>query len=119
MSSPDKTERSDAPTSVYAPKWARDVHHKGPHTAKGEPPFSERDLTHLRRSLDPEIVDFRQPTPRRLGGVAISAGFIIAAALGVVIGLLVTGEFRSIVGRAPGSGTKTTEFASRFDKSKT
>src|SRR4029077_3215645 len=39
-------------------------------------------------------------------------------ALGVVIGLLVTGALRNN-GNAPGSSTRTTELTSRFDNSKT
>ncbi len=119
MNSPDKTERSDdAPISDYAPKWASDFHRRGsPDTAKGEWPPSE--LAILRRSLDPGVLHSRQPTPRRLGWFAASGGFIIAAALGVVIGLLVTGSFPSIFGNAPGYSTKATEFTSRFDNSKT
>jgi branched-chain amino acid transport system substrate-binding protein len=120
MSSPDDNERSDdAPNSDYAPKWARDSYRQGsPDSAKGEPPPSRRNLTFLRRSLDPETVDFPQPTPRRLGWFAASGGFIIAAVLGAVIGLLVTGEFRSIFGNAPGSSTTTIELASSSDNSK-
>jgi branched-chain amino acid transport system substrate-binding protein len=120
MSSPDDNERSDdAPNSDYAPKWARDSYRQGsPDSAKGEPPPSRRNLTFLRRSLDPETVDVPQPTPRRLGWFAASGGFIIAAVLGAVIGLLVTGEFRSIFGNAPGSSTKTIELTSRSDNSK-
>ena len=133
MSSPDDNERSDdPPNSDYAPKWARDIYRQGsPDSAKGERPLSERDLTHLRRSLDPEIiplphrarsldpetVDFPQPTPRRLGWFT-AGGFIIAAALGAVIGLLATGELRSIFGSPPGSSTKTIELTSRSDNSK-
>src|SRR6266481_187258 len=115
MSSPDDNERSDdAPNSDYAPKWARNSYRQGsPDSAKGEPPPSRRNLTFLRRSLDPETVDFPQPTPRRLGWFAASGGFIIAAVLGAVIGL--TGEFRSIFGNAPGSSTKTIELTSRSD----
>ena len=121
MSSPDKSERSaDAPISDYAPKWADDIYRQGsPDTVKGEQPPSGRDLGILRRSVDPEIVDFRQPTPRRLGWFAASGGFIIAGALGVVIGLLVTGALRNKDGNAPGSSTKTTELTSGFDNSKT
>jgi branched-chain amino acid transport system substrate-binding protein len=121
MSSPDDNERSDdALNSDYAPKWTRDSYRQGsPHSAKGERPLSERDLTHLRRSLDPETVDVLQPTPRRLGWFAGSGGLIIAAVLGAIIGLLVTGELRSIFGNAPGSSTKTTELTSRSDNSKT
>ena len=133
MSSPDDSERSDdLPNSDYAPKWARDSHRQGsPDSAKGERPLSERDLTILRRSLDPgivhlpqrdrsldpEIVDSPEPSPRRLGWFAISGGLIIAAALGAVVGLLLTGELRSIFGNAPGSGTKTIELTSRSDNS--
>src|SRR5260370_39407107 len=100
MSSPDDNERSDdAPNSDYAPKWSRDSYLQGsPDSAKGEPPPSRRNLTFLRRSLDPVTGDFPQPTPRRLGWLAASGGFIIAAVLGAGIGLLVTGGFRSIFG---------------------
>jgi hypothetical protein len=103
MSSPDDNERSDDfPNSDYAPKWTRDSYRRGsPDSAKGERPLSERDLTFLRRSLDPEIVhrpqrdrsldpetvDVPQPTSWRLGWLT-AGGFIIAAALGAVIGLL-------------------------------
>src|SRR6266566_691177 len=120
MSSPDDNERSDdAPNSDYAPKWTRDSYRRGsPDSAKGEPPPSRRDLTFLRRSLDPKTVDVPQPTPRRLGWFATGGGLIIAAALGAVIGLLATGELRSIFGNAPGSTTKTIELTSRSDNSK-
>ena len=107
----------------YAPKWARQG---SPDTAKGEPPPSflrrslDPEIVHLpqrARSLDPETVDFPQPSPRRLGWLT-AGGFIIAAALGAVIGLLLTGELRSIFGNAPGSSTKTIELTSRSDNSK-
>src|SRR6516164_2517205 len=127
MSSPDDSERSDdAPKSNYAPKWARDLYRQGsPDTAKGEPPpFLRRSLdpeiVHFPQgapSLDPEIVDSPEPSPRRLGWFPISGGLIIAAALGAVVGLLLTGELRSIFGNAPGSGTKTIELTSRSDNS--
>src|SRR5690242_18655088 len=127
MSSPDDNERSDDfPNSDYAPKWKRDSYRQGsPDTAKGEPPsFLRRSLdpeiVHLpqrARSLDPETVDFPQPSPRRLGWL-IAGGFIIAAALGAVIGLLATDELRSIFSKAPGSSTKTIELTSSSDNSK-
>jgi len=128
MSSPDDDERSDDfPNSDYAPKWTRDSYRQGsPDTAKGEPPPSflrrslDPEIVHLpqrARSLDPETVDFPQPSPRRLGWLT-AGGFIIAAALGAVIGLLATGELRSIFGNAPGSSTKTIELTSRSDNSK-
>src|SRR5437763_8659846 len=114
MSSPDDSERTDdASNSDYTPKWARDSYRQGsPYTAKGEPPPSKRDLTFLRRSLDPETVDSPLPTPRRLGWFTVSGGLIIATALGAIIGLVVTGELRSIFGNAPGSSTKTSELTS-------
>ena len=119
MGSPDKSERSaDAPRSEYAPKWAGTFHQRRPEPFKGEQLPSERDLGILRRSVDPEIVDFRQPTRRRLGRFPASGGFIIAGALGVVIGLLITGALRNMGGNAPRSSTSTTELTSRFDNSK-
>ena len=128
MSSPDDNERSDDfPNSDYAPKWKRDSYRQGsPDTAKDEPPPSflrrslDPEIVHLpqrARSLEPETVDFPQPSPRRLGWL-ITGGFIIAAALGAVIGLLATSELRSIFGNAPGSSTKTIELTSRSDNSK-
>jgi branched-chain amino acid transport system substrate-binding protein len=129
MSSPDDNERSDDfPNSDYAPKWTRDSYRQGsPDTAKDEPPpsFLRQSLDpeivplpHRARSLDPETVDVPQPAPRRFGWFAASAGLIIAAALGAVIGLLATGELRSIFGNAPGSSTKTIELTSSSDNSK-
>ena len=130
MSSPDDNERSDDfPNSDYAPKWTRDSYRQGsPDTAKDEPPpsFLRRSLDpeivplpHRARSLDPETVDVPQPTSWRLGWFAASGGFIVAAVLGALIGLLATGELRSIFGNAPGSSTKTIELTSRSDNSKT
>src|SRR6516164_7311489 len=119
MGSPDKSERSaDAPRSEYAPKWAGTFHQRRPEPFKGEQLPSERGLGILRRSVDPEIVDFRQPTRRRLGRFPASGGFIIAGALGAVIGLLITGALRNMGGNAPRSSTSTTELTSRFDNSK-
>ena len=128
MSSPDDNERSDdVPNSDYAPKWTRDSYRQGsPDSAKAQRPLSERELTHLRRSLDPEIVplphrarsldpetvDFRQPPSRGIGWLASGGALVFAVVLGAVIGLLLTGEFRSIFGNAPGS-------TSRSDNSKT
>jgi branched-chain amino acid transport system substrate-binding protein len=135
MSSPDDNERSDdVPNSDYAPKWTRDSYRQGsPDSAKAQRPLSERELTHLRRSLDPEIVplphrarsldpetvDFRQPPFRGIGWLASGGALVFAVVLGAVIGLLLSGEFRSIFGNAPGSSTKTTELTSRSDNSKT
>jgi len=100
MSSPDNSECS-APLSNYAPQWTGRSHRQGsPDSVKGEEPLSARDLGILRRSVDPEIVDSRQPMPRRLGRLAASAGFIIAGVLGVIIGLLITGALRNIGGDA-------------------
>jgi branched-chain amino acid transport system substrate-binding protein len=128
MSSPDDNERSDDfPNSDYAPKRTRDNYRQGsPDTAKDEPPPSflrrslEPEIVHLpqrARSLDPETVDLPQPSPRRLGWLT-AGGFIIAAALGAVIGLFATGELRSIFGNTPGSSTKTIELTSSSDNSK-
>ena len=119
MASPDKSERSaDAPVSEFAPKWVGGTYpQRKPEPIKGEQLPS--DLGILRRSVQPEIVDFRQSTPRRLGWFAASGAFIIAGALGVVIGLLITGALRNMGGNAPGSSTSAPELTSRFDNSKT
>jgi hypothetical protein len=62
---------------------------------------------------------FPQRLPRRFGWFAISGGFVIAAVLGAIIGLLFSGELRSIFGNAPGPSKKTIELTSRPDNSKT
>ena len=130
MSSPDNSKRSDserpdsAPNFDYAPKWAGDYR-------QGRARGAERGLTDdersslrsdpaqlLRRSLDPEIVHFRQPAPPRRGRFATSAGFILAVALGIVIGLLVTGQFPTTFGEAPRFSSKMTELTSKLGNSK-
>ena len=103
MSSPDNTKRSDSerPDSAqnldYLPKWAGDDRQGRARSAEGrlskedERSSFRRDLSQPRRSLDPEIAHFRQPPPRTLRRFATGAGFILAAALGIVIGLVVSG----------------------------
>src|SRR6516225_782032 len=132
MSSPDDSERSDrAPNLDYAPKWAGDYRQgrargaEGGLSKEGEGSSSIKDQLQRRRSLDPEIVHFRQPPPPRRGRFASNASFAIAAALGIVIGLAVTGQFPSILGEVPSlfgetprSSTKMNELASRLDHSK-
>ncbi len=125
MSSPDNSDRSDrAPNLDYAPKWAGDYRQgrarsaEGGLSKEGERPPSNRDLSQRPRSLEPEIVHFRRPPSPRRGWFASSAGFVIAVALGTVIGLVVTGQFPSIFGETPRFSTKINEFASRFGQSK-
>ncbi len=130
MSSPDKSERSDsdrpdsAPNLDYAPKWAGDYRQGRARSAEGGPSKEgerssfKSDLLQRRRSLDPEIVHFRHPPPRRRGWFATSIGFILAGALGVVIALVVTGQFPSIFGETPRFSTKMTELTSRLGNSK-
>jgi ABC-type branched-subunit amino acid transport system substrate-binding protein len=75
--------------------------------------FSPRgELSRLRQSLgpEPEVVHVPQPT-RRLGWFA--SGFMIASALGIVIGGLVVLGLPSILGRGSGSDTHKTESASK------
>jgi branched-chain amino acid transport system substrate-binding protein len=124
MSSPDNSERSDrAPNLDYAPKWAGDYRQgrarsaEGGLSKEGEGSSSNRDLSQRLRSLDPEIVQFRQPPPPRRRWFASSAGFVIAVALGIVIGLFVTGQFPSIFGETPQFSTKMNELASRLGHS--
>ncbi len=82
---------------------------------KARKPFAKGDLSRLRQSLgpQPEVVHVPQPT-RRLGWFA--AGFVIALAVGVVIGWLAIAALPSIIGK--GSGTKTAELTARSDNSK-
>src|SRR3974390_485795 len=84
---------------------------------EGEEPSPRGDLSRLRQSLgpEPEVVHMPQPT-RRVGGFV--TGFIIASVLGIVIGAVSIVAFPSSSGKAPGSGTKATEFSSRFDNQK-
>jgi ABC-type branched-subunit amino acid transport system substrate-binding protein len=130
MSSPDNVERSDseradsAPNLDYAPKWAGDYRQGRARGAEGGPSKAgerlsfKRDLSQRRRSLDPESVHFRQPPPPRFGRFATGAGFIIAVAVGLVIGLFVTGELPSIFGETPRFSTKMNELTSRLSHSK-
>src|ERR1700745_3866523 len=113
MSSPDNTMRSDserpdsAPNLDYLPKWAGDNRQGRARSAEGrlskedERSSFRRDLSQPRRSLDPEIAHFRQPRPRTLRWFATGAGFILAAAFGIVIGLVVSGQLPSIFGETP------------------
>src|SRR6516225_120753 len=85
----------------------------------GSPDKSERSADAPRSEYAPKWAGtFHQPTRRRLGRFPASGGFIIAGALGVVIGLLITGALRNMGGNAPRSSTSTTELTSRFDNSK-
>jgi branched-chain amino acid transport system substrate-binding protein len=120
MSSPDETERSDdAPNSDYSPKWAHDFPRQGssPGSPKDEQFLSGGNLAYLRRSPGPEAVSFSQPTRSRgLRWLSSGVALIIAAALGVGIGFLATGESPSVFRKAPGHGAKT---RSTFDSSNT
>jgi ABC-type branched-subunit amino acid transport system substrate-binding protein len=130
MSSPDNGKRSDserpdsAPNFDYAPKWAGDYRQARARGAErglsteGERSSLRRDPAQLRRSLDPEIVQFRQLPPPRRGRFATSAGFILAVALGIVIGLLVTGQFPTIFSEVPRFSSKITEPPSKLGNSK-
>jgi ABC-type branched-subunit amino acid transport system substrate-binding protein len=112
MTSPDKTPEN-APNLDFAPRWAADRHHQTNGRSRdrlraGEQlPFS-RDQA--RRFVEPEFADRgeRQPAARRLSRFIFPAGLSVALALGVTIGLFVTGQFRSIFGDRP-------EIAARSD----
>jgi hypothetical protein len=111
MSSPDDDERSDDFLNLdYSPKWTRDICRQGsPDTARGEAQDQAADAG-VKKA---ETVDFPQPSSQRFGWPT-AGDFIIAVALGAVIGLLATGELRF----APGSSTKTIELTSSSDNSK-
>lgn len=81
---------------------------------QGEESSPKGDLSRLRQSLgpEPEIVHVPQPTRRVSWFVS---GFMIALALGVVIGGVVIVAFPSITGRG---SNKTAELTTRFDNSK-
>jgi branched-chain amino acid transport system substrate-binding protein len=123
MSSPDNSERSESgPNLDYAPKWAADDRQATARRAetglfRGGPRSSARSNLSLRPgSLDPELVHFPQPPRRRW--FASSAGLLIAVAVGILIGLFVTGEFPSIFDEAPRFSTKFNELTSRLGHSK-
>jgi len=81
---------------------------------QGEESSPKGDLSRLRQSLgpEPEIVHVPQPTRRVSWFVS---GFMIAMALGVVIGGVVIVAFPSITGKG---STKTAEITTRLDNSK-
>ena len=109
MTSPDKTKAPEnASTLDYAPRWAADLRHKGKGPSRdrsrvGEQSPSYRDQSHLHRLFEPKIVERgeAQPPSRRLSRFVFPAALSIALALGVIIGLFVTGQFRSIFGDRP------------------
>jgi len=80
---------------------------------QGEESSPKGDLSRLRQSLgpEPEIVHVPQPTRRVSWFVS---GFMIAMALGVVIGGVVIVAFPSITGKG---STKTAEITTRLDNS--
>jgi Periplasmic binding protein len=83
----------------------------------GEESSAKGDLSRLRQSLgpEPEIVHVPQPT-RKISWFV--SGFMIALAMGVVIGGVVIVAFPSMTGKGS-APTKTAELTSRFDNSKT
>jgi branched-chain amino acid transport system substrate-binding protein len=104
MSNPaDKIERSE-----YAPKSPRYNQQNSPGAAEGElprmgaRPSSERDMTNLLRSLEPEILAFR-PAPWRPGWFGSIVGLLIAVSLGAAIGMYFTDgpTWRKLVGFSP------------------
>src|SRR5438477_2959100 len=109
MTSPDKTKPPEnASTLDYAPRWAADLRNKGKGPGRdrsrvGEQSPSYRDQSHLHRLFEPKIVERgeAQPPSRRLSRFVFPAALSIALALGVIIGLFVTGQFRSIFGDRP------------------
>jgi branched-chain amino acid transport system substrate-binding protein len=110
------TERSDnILRSDYGQRGPSEFYRYPRAAAAEEQESPKGDLSRLRQSLgpEPEIVHVPQPT-RRLGWFA--SGFAIALVLGVVSGWVIIAGIPSIFGKAPGSGTSTTE--SRFDNSK-
>jgi branched-chain amino acid transport system substrate-binding protein len=119
MSSPDNSKPPEnAPNLDYAPKWAADPHHQGKIRSLDRfraPSPPKRDQSDPHRLLEPEIAHFRQPQPPSRRRFISRTGLSIAIALGVVLGLLVTGQFRSIFGGIPGFGRTTTELAAKSD----
>ncbi len=118
MNSPDNTKPPEnAADFDYAPKWAASLNNQG--TARNFDRWrtgerSRRDQSHLYRSLEPqaEHFDFDQPQ-RRLWWIrsrfGFGAAFAIAIVLGVILALLMTGQWHSFF-RAP------SELTARFDQ---
>jgi hypothetical protein len=111
-----------APSLFYASKWVGD--NRQPAARNPEiRPSKERERSPLtsnplqRRSFEREIVDFRQPPPRRLGRFGVSAGYGFAVVLGIIIGLSATGVFPSMFVETFRVGTKVSEFTSTLDHS--
>ena len=118
MSNPaDKSERSE-----YAPKSTRYTNQQNTPTPEGElprmiaRPSSDRDMSKLLRSLEPEILAYR-PAPWRPGWFGSVVGLFIAVALGATVGIYLTDgpTWRNLLG----FGTNTTETRSRLDTSTT
>src|SRR5579862_7945154 len=106
-------ERSDNVIKPdYASRGSSEFYRHGKGgAAEGEESYPRGDLSRLRQSLgpEPEVVHLPQPT-RRVGWFV--SGFIIASALGIVIGAAVIIAFPSISGKT--SSAKPNEFTSRF-----
>ena len=82
----------------YAPKWARDGQRQGsPDAAQGElpnggeRPYSERDVTFLRKSLEPTYLDFPQRTSSWPEGLPSIGWLTVALILGVAVGVFFIG----------------------------
>jgi branched-chain amino acid transport system substrate-binding protein len=116
--STEKSERSE-----FAPKWARHSLSQGGGGNDGELPKggdqmgADKGPTFLRRSLEPEIVQFHQSasswSPGRLASIG---GLIIATTLGAAVGVFFTDAFPAKWTKVLGIGgsNNTTEFTSRF-----
>jgi ABC-type branched-subunit amino acid transport system substrate-binding protein len=107
MSRPEPSDN----ISDYAPRGPAEFYRQNRTGAGvGEGSSAKGDLSRLRQSLgpEPEIVHVPQPS-RRFGWFA--SGFVIALAVGIVVGWLVIAELPSLTGKAPGPGTKTVELA--------
>lgn len=102
-------ERSDKVIKPdYASRGSSEFYRHGKGgAAEDEESFPRGDLSRLRQSLgpEPEVVHLPQPT-RRVGWFV--SGFIIASALGIVIGAAVIIAFPSISGKTPGRAQSRT-----------
>src|SRR5690349_688167 len=118
-SSMSNVERSDNILKAeYPSRGQGDFYRHGRGGAfHGEESSAKGDLSRLRQSLgpEPEIVHVPQPT-RKISWFV--SGFMIALAMGVVIGGVVIVAFPSMTGKGS-APTKTAELTSRFDNSKT
>ncbi|HEY2535133.1 MAG TPA: ABC transporter substrate-binding protein [Xanthobacteraceae bacterium] len=100
--------------SEYAPKRARQVAGQpGPGIAQGDLPSEDgRALSEYLRRLQPEVFEYREPPPRRLGRLGSIGGLVFASVIGAAIVVLLSDTSRWT--RALGFGMTSVDTTSRL-----